>query len=83
MIGPMNTRSVRPAPSALGPAPAPHTAGRESGGAHDAQTPCRAQNTTPAPSITATRYRPSLRRTHDGAGGPSQDATSHMHVMHM
>ena len=81
MTATMNPRFVRPAPSALGPAPTPRIAGRESGDAHPhvTETPCRAQNTTSEPHTHAAsrqRHRPPLRRTHDGAGGPSQDATS-------
>ena len=78
MTATMNPRSVRPAPSALGPAHTPRIAGREAGVAHpsDTETPCRAQNTTREPHTTASRNRPPLRRTHDGAGGPSQGATS-------
>ena len=80
MTATMNPRFVRPAPSALGPAHTPRIAGREPGVAHtsDTKTPCRAQNTIPEPHTTASRNRPPLRRTHcDGAGGPSQGATSH------
>ena len=78
MTATMNPRFVRPAPSALGPAHTPRIAGREAGDAHpsDTETPCRAQNTTREPHTTASRNRPPLRRTHDGAGGPSQGATS-------
>ena len=79
MTATMNPRFVRPAPSALGPAHTPRIAGREPGVAHpsDTETPCRAQNTIPEPHTTASRNRPPLRRTHcDGAGGPSQGATS-------
>ena len=81
MTATMNPRFVRPAPSALGPAHTPRIAGREPGVAHtsDTKTPCRAQNTIPEPHTTASRNRPPLRRTHcDGAGGPSQGATSHV-----
>ena len=81
MTATMNPRFVRPAPSALGPAHTPRTAGREAGVAHpsDTETPCRAQNTTREPHTTASRNRPPLRRTHcDGAGGPSQGATSQL-----
>ena len=80
MTATMNPRFVRPAPSALGPAHTPRIAGREPGVAHtsDTKTPCRAQNTISEPHTTASRNRPPLRRTHcDGAGGPSQGATSH------
>ena len=79
MTATMNPRFVRPAPSALGPAHTPRIAGREPGVAHtsDTKTPCRAQNTISEPHTTASRNRPPLRRTHcDGAGGPSQGATS-------
>ena len=78
MTGPMNPRSVRPAPSALGPAPAPRIAGREPGVAHpdDTGTPCRARNLTREPHATVSCGRPSPRRSHDGAGGLSQGTTS-------
>ena len=60
MTATMNPRSVRPAPSALGPAHTPRIAGREAGDAHPnaTETPCRAQNTTREPHTTASRNCP-------------------------